>query len=241
MSLTVAHGELTRVLPWAIRALGYAFGTADRAARLVTDAAAVDPALLDRIATAAPRAAGTPRWTFAEGCLHYDAAGLSLLEAGPAVMDFLAARAGEAPVVEARLTAAAEPFLLGAALLAGAAHGLSVVALAEGGWQAAAGTRLATGRGAAALSGPLGEAASRRAAAPGAEIVILAAAAPGALGLPQDARDTGAALAEAFARGIPVSAETLAALYALETVTWAPTSERSRAQAGFTPRPVPAS
>ena len=45
-------------------------------------------------------------------------------------------------------------------------------------------------------------------------------------------------VSRAYRRGIPVSQATLDALYGLEMLTWAPTSERSRAQAGFTAPPV---
>jgi hypothetical protein len=54
--------------------------------------------------------------------------------------------------------------------------------------------------------------------------------------------DVGAALHDAYANGIDVEESNLKFLYELETRTWAPSSERSRMQAGFgAPTPAPAS
>lgn len=246
MTLTAAVGELTRVLPWSLRALGYPFGTADRAAHLVALAAALDPFVLDRIARAGRRPEGGARIARLPEGLHVKARGSSLFEIGPAVIDCLAAHAGAAPVVTARVTGATDPELLPAVALTGAGYGLRTVILdtaKAGSWVAAGpeegGRFLHSGTGRAALlaglpDGPM--AARVRTAGAGAGLLFLASEQTAPFAFPTPGRDAAAALATANAHGIPVSQATLEALYALEMITWAPTSERSRAQAGFTPK-----
>lgn len=251
MTLTVAVGELTRVLPWSLRALGYPFGTADRAAHVVARAAALDPSVLDRIAQAGTRPEGGARPHRGPEGLCVEARGCSLFETGPAVVDHLAAHSAGAPVVSAQVTGAADPELLPAIVLIGADYGLTAVAVepqaSGGGWCLAApmpeGTRLFRGRGGGALLAGLRNddlAAAIEAAGDAPGLVLFATERPVGLSFAEPGTDAASALARANARGIPVSRPTLQALYALEMITWAPTSERSRAQAGFTPKAAPA-
>lgn len=250
MTHTVAYAELTRVLPWSIRALGYPFGTADRASHLVATAAALDPMVLDAIAAARHRPASGFSHCCSAGGLRIETEGCSLLEIGPVVMDYVAAHAGEAALLTARISGATDLELLPAVLLIGAGYGLNSVALRPdngGGWLCMQANsedpRLWSGTGRDGLLARIGRedfASGIAGAEAGADLVLLTTAGP----LDMVGEPTGTppadAIAAAHARGIPIRPETLEALYALEMITWAPTSERSRAQAGFTPKPAPA-
>ncbi|MBX9451617.1 MAG: hypothetical protein KL801_07160 [Mesorhizobium sp.] len=161
--MTVAYAELTRVLPWSLRALGYTFGTADRGAHFVTKAAALDPNVLDLIARAQKRRQGRMRHQQSNGKLTIDAAGMSLFEAGPAAIDYLAAHAGDAPTVACEIVGASEPSLLSALLIDAADYGICAVATSAespDGWQAiwprVDGAVLVQGRTVDALSDLLG-------------------------------------------------------------------------------------
>lgn len=250
MTLTVAVGELTRVLPWSLRALGYPFGTADRAAHIVAKAAALDPAVLERIAQAGKRPQNGPQVCHRPDGLHVEANGSSMFETGPAVVDYLAAHADDAPVVAAQVTGATDPELLPAIVLTGVDYGLTVIALAPEDphcdWclatPTATGQQVHRGRGIATLVAGLPDAdlAARIRSVEGARgLVLVATDRSVRLSFAEPGVDAAAALAQANAHGIPVSKSTLQAFYALEMITWAPTSERSRAQAGFTPKAAP--
>ncbi len=253
LSSSVAYSELTRVLPWAIRARGYAFGTADRASFLVANAASMTPGILGDIAALADRAGAAPRLCRGEGGLTVDAPGISWLEMGPAVMDYCGAHADEAGCVRCHVTGATEDGLLPAVLLVGADYGLSGAALttADGtlrwtllGWSEEAGAPrplLLTGTGRASLQEHLPDSAASDALPGGSDGVHLLAWRGPAPALRADATgvtDATACIEAAFSGGIPIAPDVLEALYELEKITWAPTSERSRAQAGFQPKPA---
>lgn len=246
---TVAFSELTRVLPWSLRALGYPLGTADRASHVIATAAALDPTTLDEVAGLGPRPAGGFNASRGAGSgLAVDAEGVSLLEVGPAVMDHFAAHADDGAEAHCRIVGASDAGLLPAILLIGADYGLASLALlrrdGHTAWQAAEpdGTTVVLHR--ASRPGTSDQPRSQNPAieswlrtsdpAPG-EILLLVTS--GNLGLQRDdsVETVDARLVlQAHARGIPVSENTLQAIYELETRTWMPSSERSRGQAGFT-------
>ncbi|WP_416355836.1 hypothetical protein ACLNGM_17115 [Aureimonas phyllosphaerae] len=246
---TVAFSELTRVLPWSLRALGYPLGTADRGSHVIATAAALDPTTLDDVAQLGHRPAEGFRLTReAAGGLVIEADGVSLLEIGPVVMDHFAAYAEDAGTLHCRIVGADDIGLLPAILLIGADYGLGSLALVrkdgEMAWSGAEpedGSVVlhgASGQGAPdrpRSQNPTIETWLRKANPAPGEILLLVTS--GNLGLDRsgsietvDAR----VVLQAHAKGIPVSANTLQAFYDLETRTWMPSSERSRGQAGFT-------
>lgn len=246
MTLTVAVGELTRVLPWSLRALGYPFGTADRAAHLLALAAALDATVLDRVPSYDSRPETAFRIERSPGALSVEAAGHSLLEVGPAVIDHLAGRASENAVSVATLRGVVNPELLPAVLLVGTDYGFNTFALspdnAGGGWVAAlyesGHLMLQSGNDAESVLPELSNLVSKadRTGLHGSGTVIVMTSEPPDLARADKGADVQKAVANANAGGIAISAETLKGLYALEMITWAPTSERSRAQAGFIPK-----
>lgn len=252
MTLTVAVGELTRVLPWSLRALGYPFGTADRAARLVATAAALDPSVLDRIAKAGQRPKEGVRILRGTDGLKVDANGVSLFETGAVVIDYLAAHADETFALTAELDGATGIELVAAILSCGAEYGLTCVALLPkatgGGWVVAipdqGGPRIYEGFDREALLSAICDdrmVDRIQLAAASRNLVFVASQQPVQISFSTSGVDVSAAVATANSEGVPVSEKTLKALYGLEMITWAPTSERSRAQAGFTPKPIVAS
>jgi hypothetical protein len=130
--LNVAYSELTRVLPWSLRALGYSFGTADRGAHLVATAAAMDPAALDAMVRAQARPISRPTLRHTPGSLMIDAKGTSLLEIGPVAVDYLAAHADGAALRTCLITGATELSLLSAIVAGAAAYGLCGIVLIVG-------------------------------------------------------------------------------------------------------------
>lgn len=248
----VAYSELTRVLPWSLRALGYAFGTADRGAHLAATGAALNPAILDDIREAAPRPSDGFRYRKSNGLTMLDAAGVSFLETGPAVIDALAAHAGGTRWEMCRTSAAAELSLVPATLVGAMDYNLYSIGIIAGhgnfNWLLAepdARGLLYSGQGQDALVALLDEdkavleSIEAAGLTPGCVLLMVSARRPELKTSGHVAVRPKEKIAEAHQKGIPVSRETLDALYALEMVTWAPTSERSRSQAGFTVAPAP--
>lgn len=252
MTLSVAYSELARVLPWSLRALGYAFGTADRGAHLVAAGAALDPAVLEEISQAGRRPVQGYSYRKSEGLVTLDAAGISFLETGPAAIDGLAAHVGSSGWEMCRISAATELSLLSATLVGAMDYDLcSIGVVVRNGtfdWQLAEpGSQglLCAGQGRNSLAALLGgdhtvlESIEAAGSTPGSALVMVSASAP-------DLKPTSGhvtvrpqeKITAAQGKGIPVSRQVLDSFYALETLTWAPTSERSRAQAGFTVAPA---
>ncbi|RVC15084.1 hypothetical protein EN879_33670 [Mesorhizobium sp. M7A.F.Ca.AU.002.02.1.1] len=251
---TVAYSELTRILPWSLRALGYAFGTADRGAHIVAAGAALDPAVLDDIRQAGPRPSHGFSYHKSNGLTMLDAAGISFLETGPAAVDALAAHVSDAKWELCRISSATELSLVPATLIGAMNYNLSSIGIvARDGtfdWLLAEPDPrgvLYSGQGedtlAALLGGETAALKSIDAArpAPGCALLMVSARRPELKESGCAAVRPGAKIALAHNKGIPVSRETLDALYGLEMLTWAPTSERSRSQAGFTVAPAPSS
>lgn len=242
--VSLAYAEMTRVLPWSLRAMGYAFGTADRASHLVATAASLDPASLALVLAGPHRPAATPERCRNEGGLAIDARGVSLIEIGPALIDHLAAHLEPGAILAATVSRTRDLALIPAVLSVGADYAMSSLATGLGpsgeGWAVLDGTgepRLARGEGGAALREVLVGPARAALDGLGAGLTIVAVGAP-VLAETADAVRPREAVARAQARGVLVEAETVTAMYELEKITWAPTSERSRAQAGFQPKPA---
>lgn len=248
----VAYSELTRMLPWAIRARGYAFGTADRASFLVANAASLMPEVLADISALGERPQKTPRRQWNKGIQYVEAQGVSWLEVGPALMDYCGAHAAQHDYVSCRVTGATEASLLPAVLLVGADYSLSAAALwiecgvlhwTLLGWSNDAARRslILSGEGRSELEQRLAGAVSLDDLQEGFEgTLLLAWCHPQMTVTVQDpnAMDVEACIHAAYAQGISVAPAVLDGLYELEKETWAPTSERSRAQAGFQPKPT---
>lgn len=243
----VAFAELTRVLPWSFRALGYKFGTSDRAAHLVATAAAMDPAVLDEMVQVRMRPDGTPALIRDPGLLTMEARGISLLELGPVAVDYLAAHVHLGEHKACLINGATEASLLPAILAAAGAYGVRCIALVcvhgKPTWHYVgpedAGSVLVSGTSLESFDALIPDRSNIMKSLPplddAAETIILVAgdAIPVIMPPPSAIRPAGL-IRLAHRRGIPVSQATLDALYGLEMLTWAPTSERSRAQAGFT-------
>lgn len=255
-SLSVAYSELTRVLPWSLRALGYRFGIADRASHLVATAASMTPDVLEDIAKASRRPIDALAYSRNNGLLSIDARGVSWLEVGPVVMDYLGAHAESNDDMFCRVSGATEPRLIPAVLLTGAEYGLSTLAIrctSEGiRWEifdvGDAGEQpvLVSGQGMEGLGTTLGATCGLLDVLPtgvteSPGVTLLSRG--GHLGFrpkmtAQQVILPGDKVARAFERGIAVAPGVLKSLYDLEKITWAPTSERSRAQAGFQRPPI---
>ena len=260
--VAVAMAEIVREGTWALRALGYPYGTAERAANMLAWTEAVHGhgltmLRLGEAAIIAGAARTPPRWTRdAQGARRADAGGKCLFECGPPALDLATADArldgglGRAVLrgaIGTRLSGALGAMAARRGLAAVVVHAPGVVEIAPvspAGWICA----LPTPAGAAFLAGsldnPLPEilpARLRVAATDIAEaqtavddgffgITVLATPPmpppPGAIDWPQR-------LALAYRTGSQADPADLQSLYDLEMRTWAPTSERSRAQAGF--------
>jgi hypothetical protein len=261
-AVAVAMAEIVREGTWALRALGYRYGTAERAAGMLAWTEAVHGSGLTMLrlgeaAIIAGAARPQPRWSRdAQGGRRADALGKCLFECGPPALDLATADArlggGLGRVV---LRGAIGTRLSGALGAMAARRGLAAVVVhapdaAEiapvppAGWICA----LPTSDGPAFLAGslddPLPESLPAKLHASTGDIAEAQAATdagyfsmtvlacepmqppPGAVDWPQR-------LALAYRTGSQAEPADLATLYALEMRTWAPTSERSRAQAGF--------
>jgi len=251
--IATAYSELTRVLPWSLRALGYSFPVSDRASHIITSAAAIDPSVLDRIGMLPRREGGDNHIGInVEGGCDVDAMHRSILEIGPAFMDFMGASVPAQGYICGSISNVVQLEILPAVLLGALDYGLSCVAIAKHGdcatWLLA--MRIDGARHILQGSNPedlesvlasadlqMCEAASHGFKAIGEDTCLLFGTRR-AIDIPTELAATklinaDMALERAFKSGIPVEPETLKAIYELEKLTWAPTSERSRAQAGF--------
>ena len=261
-AIPVAMAEIVREGTWALRALGYPYGTAERAATMLAWTEAVHGngltmLRLGEAAIAAGAARPQPRWRRdARGWRRAEAGQKCLFECGPPALDLATADARlGGGIGRAALRGAIGTRLSGALAAMAARRGLAaVVVQAPGaaeiapvppaGWICALPTPdgpafLAGGFDAplpAMLPAPLrvavGDIAEARTAGEagffGVTILACSPMAP-----PQAAVDWPQRLALAYRTGSLADPADLDHLYALEMRTWAPTSERSRAQAGF--------
>jgi len=259
--VSVAMAEIVREGTWALRALGYPYGTAERAVSLLAWTEAVQGHALTMLrvgaeAIVAGAAQPTPRWSVdPQGRNRAEVQGKCLFECGPPALDLATADArlgglGRAVLRGAignRLAAslgalAAERGL--AAVLVHAPDGDEITPVPPAGWICA----LPTPQDPAFLAGSLGDplpaavpAALRVAAQDIAEAIAsgsggffsIAATPSDPLPPPPAATDWPQRLALAYQFGVETDSQDYETLYTLEERTWAPTSERSRAQAGY--------
>jgi len=276
MSTTfVAVAELLRVGPWALRALGFSFGVAERGSVIVTLAEVLhrDGLRTLRVRNDTIRrgaAVTSTRVNTGPGALKIDASGKSLIEVGPAAIDLAASATARHDFARLTIEGILDPEFLPSVLSLAPAYGLTAVAVFGGldspggddaprtSWIIAA----PSPSGAMLFEGPaddsaaLGLLANRMDIPPAAarplrfalqnaegrrrdaiELIAIAnlqaATIRQALGPDVSAIDVKSALDRACRDGIASASVDVAHLYELEKETWAPTSERSRAQAGF--------
>jgi hypothetical protein len=253
-TITTTYSELTRVLPWSLRGLGYSFPVADRAAHIIALAAAITPEVLDDISRIPSRTASLGRIHTQDGNnFSIDAQGQSFIEVGPAMMDFMGAHTPDDGFLRGTIGSVKDLEILPAVLLIGADYGLSCLAVTTSSkgqhWilqtTSNGGRRIVQGFGLPSLETILAGGAkellhaARQNLASDVAIgtcVIFAARSP--FNLPEKITDAAVIDADVMLHsahrcGIPIKPDTLKAIYDLEKRTWAPTSERSRAQAGF--------
>jgi hypothetical protein len=270
----VAVSELTRELPWALRALGFSYGVAERGADLLARAEALrrgglatlrkhEPALIEGVGR------GYAKTDIAPGIWEVETRGKSLIEMGPPAIDLAASVADSLGFGHARLTGLVDTELIGPVLTLASVYRLAAVGLcleSQSGvdvqrWAAAlpttAGTLLFESSSRDALRARASKwklesrlvdailaawDGHRRSAAGILDIFV--ARAVGISGEEPAAPEGVAvinvtdAIANAYRSGIASTSEDVAYLYALERRTWAPSSERSRAQAGFQQKPA---
>jgi hypothetical protein len=266
-TVAVAMAEIVREGTWALRALGYPYGTAERAANMLAWTEAVHGSGLTMLrlgeaAIIAGAARTPPRWTRdAQGARRADAGGKCLFECGPPALDLATA---DARLADARLDGG-----LGRAVLRGAIgtrlsgalgamaarRGLAAIVVhapgaaeiapvSPAGWICALPTSDGPAFLADSLDNPLPEMLPAKLQVAAADIAEAQAAGDeGFFGLtvlatppmppPPGAIDWPQRLALAYRAGSQADPADLQTLYDLEMRTWAPTSERSRAQAGF--------
>ncbi len=288
--VAVSLAEITRVGPWALRALGYPFGVADRATRLLVWTEAVhglglkllrlgEQQIMQSAALQAPR-----RTTTAEGQRIIDAAGKCLFEVGPPAVDLATCDCRETGVGHVAVTGAVGICLVGAlcdlvmrrnlgvvVTFASGSNEIAPDVLSRSGWLAG----FKAGSETYILGGSLNDDVPRivsyltrtplqmgdletqrlmadRELARGGESGDSGYV--GFLTLPCDTvslwstpieadifvggirppeTDYLKRLERAYRHGVIVKRADFESLYALEQRTWAPSSDRSRAQAGF--------
>lgn len=258
--VAVAMAEIVREGTWALRALGYPYGTAERAVGMLawTEAVHGHGLALLRLGEAAIAAGASrppPRWTRdANGVRRADAAGKFLFECGPPALDLVTADARLNGVGRAVLRGALGTRLtssLGAlaarrglaAILVHAPGTAEIAPVPSEGWIYA----LPTPQGPGFLAGGLDEPLPAVLPAPlhvatedivaartdeNGYLGIIAVPSP-VMALAAGATDWPERLALAYRTGTVADPADHQALYALEMRTWAPTSDRSRAQAGY--------
>ena len=261
-AVLVAMAEIVREGTWALRALGYPYGTAERAAPLLAWTEAVHGhgltmLRLGETAIAAGAARPAPIWRRdGRGIRRGEAQGKCLFECGPPALDLATADAKAwGGVGRAVLHGAIGTRLSGALGAVAARRGLAamlvhapcsaeIAPVPSAGWICA----LPTPSGPAFLAGSLEQslptslpaalqlaaedvAAARIAGEAGYFSIAVLPCSP--LAPPPGAADWPERLALAYRTGNAADAADYASLYALEARTWAPTSERSRAQAGY--------
>lgn len=280
MSTTfVAVAELLRVGPWALRALGFSFGVAERGSVIVTLAEVLhrDGLRTLRVRNDTIRrgaAVTSTRVDTGPGALKIDASGKSLIEVGPAAIDLAASATARHDFARLTIEGIPDPEFLPSVLSLAPAYGLTAMAV-FGGLDSPGGDNASrtswiiaapSPSGAMLFEGPadnsaaLGLLANHIGIPPAAarslqfalqnaegrrreaiEIIAIAnlqaATIRQALGPDVSAIDVKSALDRACQNGIASVSIDVAHLYELEKETWAPTSERSRAQAGFQASP----
>jgi hypothetical protein len=260
-TMSVAFSELTRVLPWSLRALGFHLGTAERGSDLIARAEAMNRnglAVLRKPGSAI-RALPPVRIEKNASSVRIDISGRSLIEMGPVAIDVAASEFERKGAARVRLVDVADLALAPVLMtLAVSSYGLTALALYRDRqkpvrWAMAAAMATGTGlaEGAAAQLESLGRLTDilrlggisgiwqelERDAADGDGVIDIIVSRTDLLqpallpGVEID--DVGAALSHAYANGFEALSEDIQHLYALERLTWAPSSERSRAQAGF--------
>lgn len=264
--------EINRVGPWALRALGYPFGTAERAARLLVWTEAATGGGLSILRAGADRiragniAPPAERSRDRDGRYRLEAHGRCLFDVGPVAVDLATAGARLHGAGACTVTGVTGTRLAASLCDLGARRGLATfvrfAAAADefapdperrggwiAGWTGADGTAFLSGGAsagedaaelAAACFGPdsveaklVGSRSDDAPASDGRLDVIMVARAP--LASSEDAFSGGWSVRfeRAYRVGVEVERDDLDFLYGLEKLTWAPTSERSRKQAGF--------
>ncbi|WP_250527323.1 hypothetical protein [Caballeronia sp. GAWG2-1] len=264
-TVSAAMSEIVRVSWWSLRALGCPVGAIEAMARVLAYSQALDGHTLAAVreherALVAAFSGHQPSFDASTGVIN--AAGRSMLDMGPRVVDLIAGMAKrKGGAVRVGVTHLADLIgLTGAATIA-AKRGLGLVIIdGKHTWRVYAATRDGD---VTSLSGQLGDAsvsdaliASWREIAgekflptlPAAnadqnslDVIAFPFVADDGIGARADnAKESGItcqhigyALKRAYSHGVDVQKADLGFLYQLETRTWAPSSERSRMQAGF--------
>jgi hypothetical protein len=239
--------EIMRVAPWSLRALGHPFGVAERATRLLAWTQAALGQGLEILRFGEEKLMASNRLPparrsgdSAQGRL-IEAGGRNLFELGPPAVDLATADARIGGSGRVAVTGAIGNILAPSLAELAARRGLNAMVVYRGGeneihlpgfpragWVAAmpgaGGPRFFAGETVGGgWDGP-------------AEMISISIGAAAALP-DNDAMnrsvDYPGRVARAYREGLEIAAEDLEQLYALEKITWAPTSERSRKQAGY--------
>jgi hypothetical protein len=279
-TMIMSMSEIVRVGAWSLRALGFPFGTAERAVRLLawSEAAHGQAVRMLRVAeteiTASSRLPQAARTREAGGGWSIEAGGKHLLEVGGPAIDLATADARTGGTGHMTIRGAIGTWLVPALCDLAVRRSLAIVAVyassagetlpatfGSSGWIAGIGVATEP----RFLAGPLeaGGAgivpALRQSPLPASEAVASAVMTDAATATTRGADSAGhigisvwagtpalrpwpgtlpvadypGRLARAYREGVEVDTIDCEHLYALERRTWAPTSERSRSQAGF--------
>ena len=257
MSVSVAMSEIVREGTWALRALGYPYGIAERACFMLAWTEAVHGNALTLLREGETRivagaALPAPHWTRGDdGARRADAGGKCLFECGPPALDLATAdarlhgtgRAVLRGVIGTRLAASLAAMAGRRGLACALVHvpGPDEIApVPAAGWicvlPAEQGPAFLTGSLDAALPPILHEAGkdigTAHAGGHGGFLGITALTCP-PMQAPAGATDWPGRVALAYRTGTSADPQDYQHLYELEMRTWAPSSERSRAQAGY--------